>query len=66
MWEKFKARFKFDKDSGLKWLCLGAAGLIGLLADVFDRRRKDRLYKETIEREVSERVTQLLESKTEE
>ena len=63
MWEKIKAKFTFDRDTGLKWTFILGAGLLGLIADVFDRKKKDRLYEEKIDREVAERVSKLMEGK---
>ena len=63
MWEKLKAKFTFDRDTGLKGTFILGAGILGLIADVFDRKKKDRLYEEKIDREVAERVSKLMEGK---
>ena len=66
MWKNLKAKLTFDRDTGLKWLFILGAGVLGLVADVFDRKKKDRLYEEKIDREVAERVGKLMEGKDDE
>ena len=49
-----------------KWLCLGAAAVIGFAANVFDTRHKDKIYLSKMDDEISRRADKLLNNSTEE
>jgi len=61
MFEKLKLKFKVDKDSCFKWGLILLAGLLGLGADIFDRKKKDKVYNETINREVTRKVNEKID-----
>lgn len=66
MLKNLKAKLTVDKDTVFKWSFILGAGILGLVADIFDRKKKDRLYEEKVDREVQEKVSKLLEGKTNE
>lgn len=49
-----------DKDDVLKWTCVLAAGGLGLLGEVFDRKKKDRLFQEEMRNEIKSQTERLL------
>jgi hypothetical protein len=60
---KIGERFRnMDKDDLGKWGLLIASGLLGLGANWFDQRKKDRLYKEGLKDDFEERFKKLTES----
>lgn len=61
-----KAIKNTDGDTIGKWVCIGAAALIGILANVFDTRHKDRVYMSKMDEEIARRADKLLNSPTEE
>lgn len=56
--EKFH---KVDKDDLLKWGFTIGAGVLTLVGGIFDQRRKDRLYREQIPKEVERQAKRLLD-----
>ena len=58
--EKFS---KFDKDSVLKWVFIGGAGILTLLGGIFDTRRKDRIYEQKLDKEIEAQTKRLMEKK---
>lgn len=42
-----------DKDDALKWTFVIGGGLLSLVGGVFDQRKKDRLYKEGLSKEIA-------------
>ena len=63
MFKNLRARLTMDKDTWLKWGFLIAAGVLGLVANIFDTRKKDRIFEETVNREVSEKIEKLTEGR---
>ena len=62
MKEKLAARFgKFDKDGILKWGFLIGAGVLTLISNVFDTRKKDRQFKDTVDKKVDAKLDKLIE-----
>lgn len=49
-----------DKDDVLKWTCVLAAGGLGLIGEVFDRKKKDRLFQEGLKEEIRSQTERLL------
>ena len=52
-----------DKSTLGKWACLIGAGLLGLFANLFDTRHKDKLYEKKLGEEVEKQVQRLSEEK---
>ena len=50
-----------DKSTLGKWACLIGAGLLGLIANIFDTRHKDRLYESKLGEKVDEQIQKLKE-----
>ena len=65
MFEKLKTRFRMDKNTAFKWSLILGAGILGLIADFFDRKKKDQVFEETVTREINKRIDKLTEPKTE-
>lgn len=58
---RLKDRFTHvDKDQALKWTFVVGAGLLALVGDVFDRRHKDRVYREQLPKEVEKQAKKIL------
>lgn len=63
--EWFKAKFSnIDKDDALKWSFIIGGGLLSLVGGVFDQRKKDRLYKESLASEITTQSKKILEQIT--
>lgn len=61
--KRFGERFgNVDKDDIGKWSLLVLSGLLGLGANWFDTRKKDRLYREGLKNDFEERFKKLTES----
>ena len=58
----FQEKFhKVDKDDVLRWGFVVGGGILTLVGGVFEQRRKDRLYKEQLPKEVEKQAKRLLE-----
>ena len=55
---------KFDKNSVLKWGFLLGAGVLTLISNIFDTKKKDRQFKEAVDKKVDAKIEKLLQEKT--
>ena len=55
-----RPRVHMDKDSVWKWVLLGVAGLIGLGANYFDTRVKDKMYEQKLDQKIDAQVKRLM------
>lgn len=60
-WNPIERIKSVDKDVGFKWLFLVAAGILGLVANVFDTRHKDRQYESKLKEKLDEQAKKLEE-----
>lgn len=59
--ERIKWRLSHvDKDDALKWGFLVGGGLLTFVANIFDQRKKDRVYREETAKEAAKKIDQLL------
>ena len=60
--EWFRGKFhKVDKDDALKWGFFIGSGVLTLVGGIFEQRRKDRLYKEQLPKEIEKQVKRIAE-----
>lgn len=55
---------KFDKDGVMKWGFLLGAGVLTLISNIFDTKKKDRQFKEAVDKKVDAKIEKLLQEKT--
>lgn len=55
---------RFDKDSVMKWGFLLGAGVLTLISNIFDTKKKDRQFKEAVDKKVDAKIEKLLQEKT--
>ena len=55
---------KFDKDTVMKWGFLLGAGVLTLVSNIFDTKKKDRQFKEAVDKKVDAKIEKLLQEKT--
>ena len=61
--EWLKGRFhKIDKDDALRWGFLVGGGILTLVSGVFEQRRKDRLYREQLPKEVEKQAKRIADA----
>lgn len=53
-----KAR-SLDKDDVIKWGCVIGAGVIGLIGNIYDKKKKDREYNRAVNEAINARVAKL-------
>ena len=52
-----------DKDNIWQWSLFGLAGLIGLVAQIFDTKVKDKKYEKRLDAEIQAHAKRLMEEK---
>lgn len=61
LFNRLKEKFTHvDKDQAAKWGCIIGAGLLALVGDVFDRKHKDKIYREQLPKEVEKQAKRIL------